>query len=157
MSNAYVNRVRSAVPENEVHRFFLRFAAAQLADDPRRQAVFNRMSDKGGIEHRYSCLTPSDDPEGESLDAEGVYRRDGFPGTARRMDIFEDQAHRLATRAVAALDLGDDLSRITHLIVGTCTGFSAPGIDLEIVARCGLNPSVERTIIGFMEIGRAHV
>ena len=31
-----------------------------------------------------------------------------------------------------------------------CTGFSAPGLDLEIVERCRLHPSVERTIVGFM-------
>src|SRR6201999_1687283 len=29
-------------------------------------------------------------------------------------------------------------------------GFPAPGIDLAGVWRCGLDPSVERTIIGFM-------
>jgi predicted naringenin-chalcone synthase len=150
LSHAYLNRVRSAVPENEVHRYFLRFAASQLSEDPRRQTVFNRMADKGGIEHRYSCLVPSGDPEGECLDSGNLYRRGAFPGTARRMEIYEDQAHRLATQAVEALDLGEERSRITHLIVATCTGFSAPGIDLEIVARCGLDPTVERTLIGFM-------
>jgi predicted naringenin-chalcone synthase len=150
LSHAYVNKIRSAVPANEVNSYFLRFAASQLAEDPRRQAVFKRMAEKSGIEHRYSCLVPSGDPEGECLDAGNLYRRDAFPGTAQRMDIYEDQAHRLATRAVDALELGAERSRITHLIVATCTGFSAPGIDLEIVARCGLDPSVERTLIGFM-------
>ena len=43
-----------------------------------------------------------------------------------------------------------EAGRITHLIVTSCTGFSAPGIDLELVARCGLPGSVERTMIGFM-------
>ena len=45
---------------------------------------------------------------------------------------------------------GEDRELITHLIVTTCTGFSAPGIDLELVQRCGLPTSVERTIVGFM-------
>ena len=40
--------------------------------------------------------------------------------------------------------------RITHLIVTTCTGFYAPGLDLQIVERFGLRPGVERTMIGFM-------
>jgi alpha-pyrone synthase len=39
---------------------------------------------------------------------------------------------------------------ITHLIVTTCTGFYAPGIDVEIIGHFRLKPSVERTIIGFM-------
>ena len=40
--------------------------------------------------------------------------------------------------------------RITHLVVTCCTGFSAPGLDLELVERCGLPSSTERTIVGFM-------
>lgn len=150
MSHAHINRVKTAVPTNEVHRFFLRFATSQLAGDPRLQSIFNRMADKGGIENRYSCIVPSADPEGTTVDVDGVFRRGAFPGTAKRMEMFETYAPRLAKQAVDLLELGEDRSRITHLIVTTCTGFSAPGIDLEIVARCGLSGSVERTMIGFM-------
>src|ERR1019366_441188 len=31
-----------------------------------------------------------------------------------------------------------------------CTGFFAPGIDLQLVERCGLKPDIERTLVGFM-------
>ena len=150
MSHAYLNRIGTAVPPNEVHRFFLRFAASQLKADPRRQAVFKRMADKGGINSRFSCIVPSGDPEGEAVDVDGLFRRGAFPGTAKRMEMFERSAPTLAVEAIGRLGLGQDLGRITHLIVTSCTGFSAPGIDLEIVARCGLSGSVERTMIGFM-------
>src|SRR5262245_29522172 len=149
-SNAYLNRVATAVPAHEGHRFFLRYAASLLADDPRRRAIFTRMADKAGIERRYSCFAPSDDPDGPALDAAGIFRRGAFPGTAKRMEMFSQAAPRLAERAIDDLLRGDERSGITHLIVTTCTGFSAPGIDLEIVARCGLRTSVERTMIGFM-------
>ena len=67
------------------------------------------------------------------------------------MDLFENAAPELARQAVEGLELGEDRSGITHLIVTTCTGFSAPGIDLEIVERLrALEPSIERTIVGFM-------
>jgi predicted naringenin-chalcone synthase len=36
------------------------------------------------------------------------------------------------------------------VIVTSCTGLYAPGLDFEIVNHLGLNPSVERTMIGFM-------
>ncbi|HEV7718933.1 MAG TPA: type III polyketide synthase [Arsenicitalea sp.] len=147
---AYVNKIATAVPPHDVHRFFLGFAASELVDDPRRQAIFNRMADKGGIEHRYSCFASADDPNGPTVDAAGLFRRGSFPGTAVRMDMFAASAPALAQQAVDGLGLGEDAARITHLIVTTCTGFSAPGIDLEIIARCGLASSVERTIIGFM-------
>ncbi|KQT51059.1 stilbene synthase [Aureimonas sp. Leaf454] len=150
MPDAYLNRIATAVPSNEVHGFFLRFAASQLRDDPRRQAVFARMADRGGIVNRFSCIRPAGDPDGESVDVEGTFRRGAFPGTGERMALFEAWAPHLAEAAIGKLDLGEDRSGITHLVVTSCTGFSAPGIDLDIVARCGLSPSVERTMIGFM-------
>jgi predicted naringenin-chalcone synthase len=39
---------------------------------------------------------------------------------------------------------------ITHVIAVSCTGFFAPGLDLAIARRLGLNPHVERTLVGFM-------
>jgi predicted naringenin-chalcone synthase len=45
---------------------------------------------------------------------------------------------------------GEDRSRITHIVVTSCTGLSAPGIDLELIERCGLPPTAERTMVGFM-------
>jgi predicted naringenin-chalcone synthase len=56
--------------------------------------------------------------------------------------------------AVAAVDgLGLDLRerrRISHVVATSCTGFSAPGIDLQLIEAVGLAPSVERSMIGFM-------
>lgn len=147
---AFINRIATAVPDNGVHSFFLQFAGSQLATDPRRRAILNRMAKKCGIEHRYSCFPPADDPEGPSVDMAGVFKRGAFPGTAKRMEMFAAAAPLLAQQAVERLLEGEDGGRVTHLIVATCTGFSAPGIDLEIVARCNLPTTVERTIIGFM-------
>ena len=149
-ANAYLNRVATAVPAHEAHDFFLRFAASLLSENPRRQAIFRRMTEKAGIEHRYSCFEPSKDPEGPTLDAEGIFRREAFPGTEKRMEMFEQAAPLLAQQAIDRLLPVEERSRITHLIVTTCTGFSAPGIDLELIARCGLKTTVERTMIGFM-------
>ena len=66
------------------------------------------------------------------------------------MQKFEACAPGLAVEAVEKLLQGEDRSRITHVIVTSCTGFSAPGIDLALIERCGLPPSVERTMVGFM-------
>jgi len=85
-----------------------------------------------------------------SLDAGGFYTLGQFPSTAQRMGRYEIEAPRLGAKAVDRLDLGDTTREITHLIVTSCTGFSAPGLDLELVQRCGLDPSVERTVVGFM-------
>jgi predicted naringenin-chalcone synthase len=39
---------------------------------------------------------------------------------------------------------------ITHLIVASCTGFTAPGLDFQIMREAMLPDSTERTIVGFM-------
>ncbi|MDH6231789.1 putative naringenin-chalcone synthase [Mesorhizobium soli] len=150
MQTAYINRVATAVPPYDVHEAFRRFAQSMLHDDRRNSLLFQRMADKSGIEHRYSCLAPSNLPEGDRLDAEGFYLRCDFPDTAARMQKFEQHAPLLAQRAVDMLQLGADRDRITHLVVTCCTGFSAPGLVLELVERCSLSSKVERTVVGFM-------
>jgi alpha-pyrone synthase len=39
---------------------------------------------------------------------------------------------------------------VTHLITFSCTGMSAPGLDIQLVESLGLNRNVERTCINFM-------
>jgi predicted naringenin-chalcone synthase len=147
---AYINRVATAVPPYDVHDAFRRFGQSLFRHDRRNALLFERMAGKSGIEHRFSCLTPSNLPEGDSVDAEGFYTRGDFPDTAERMRRFEQEAPKLAQTAVERLRLGAERDRVTHLLITCCTGFSAPGLDLELIERCGLSNSVERTTIGFM-------
>jgi alpha-pyrone synthase len=149
LTTAYVNRIATAVPEYEVHTTFVRFARTLL--DERKRKVFDRMADRAQITHRWSWLKPAEAPEGPSIDEAGMFARGSFPSTADRMRQYEAAAPALAERAVRGLELDDAaLKAVTHVIVTTCTGLSAPGLDLELVERCGLDPSVERTVIGFM-------
>jgi predicted naringenin-chalcone synthase len=148
MTEAFINRIATTVPPHDVHGTFLQFGRNMLYGDNRRLALFNRMADRSGIAHRYSFLEPGVD--GAAVDAEGFYRRGAFPGTAARMRKYEDCGPGLAVAAVEKLLQGEDRSRITHVIVTSCTGLSAPGIDMDLIARCGLPTTVERTMVGFM-------
>ena len=149
MTTAYINRVATAVPPHDVHAAFLQFAESMLSD-PREIGVFRRMAAKAGIDHRYSFLAPSPDPTGESIDASCFYAPGRFPGTGARMRLFRERAPALATDTVDRLQLGPDRATLTHLLVTTCTGLSSPGIDLELLERCQLPSSIERSVIGFM-------
>jgi predicted naringenin-chalcone synthase len=144
---AYLNRIATAVPPHDVHTTFIRFAKSKLNG---HTAVFERMASRAGIDHRYSFLAPSTDPDGPHIDRDGFYVRGGFPSTGSRMRYFESHAPELAAAAIERLELGNHRDTITHLLITCCTGLSAPGLDLEIIERCRLSPSVERTIIGFM-------
>lgn len=150
MVEAYLNRVATAVPEYEVHQYFLSYASVQLAGRPRDERLFRRMASRSGIEHRYCCFRPAVSPAADSIDHDGLFRQGAFPGTAARMALYEQHAPALAEQAVKRLELGDRAASVTHLIVTSCTGFFAPGIDLAIQRRCGLRAEVERTVIGFM-------
>ncbi len=149
MTRAHINRVAVAVPEHEVHDVFVRFAA-RLLRDRRSRLLFERMVSRAQIRNRWSCLAPAGPGCNESVDADGFYTLGRFPSTGARMSRYEAEAPRLAATAVERLALGDATRTVTHLIVTSCTGLAAPGIDLEVVRRCGLDPSVERTVIGFM-------
>jgi predicted naringenin-chalcone synthase len=66
------------------------------------------------------------------------------------MGVYAEQAPILAARAVAALGEQAAIDGITHLVVASCTGFTAPGIDQRLVTMLGLSPSVERLMVGYM-------
>jgi predicted naringenin-chalcone synthase len=148
MTVAHINRIGSAVPANDIHEPFIAFARTLLADD-RSRNVFDRMAERAGIAHRWSALRPGRLADGE-VDADGFYRRGRFPGTAARMQLYAVQALALALKAVDDLDIAAERHRITHLVVASCTGFTAPGLDLQLAAALGLRADVERTIVGFM-------
>ena len=150
-TTAYINRIAVGVPPHDVHQAFLHFTETLFRQDSGTLSVFRRMAERSGIEHRYSCLPLMTDwKTGPTLDAEGLYTRGQFANTAARMRMFEKHAPVLATATIDRLGLERERDRITHLVITTCTGFSAPGLDLEVVERCGLSPSTERTMVGFM-------
>ena len=144
---AYLNLIATAVPDNDVHSKFVAYAPQLLKTD-RNRALFKRMAERSQIEHRYSFLKPHPDPE--TLDTENFYRSGAFPDTAARMRFYQQHAFTLATRALDKLGLMDRKEEVTHIIVTTCTGFYAPGLDLQIIDHYCLNPAIERTIVGFM-------
>jgi predicted naringenin-chalcone synthase len=72
--------------------------------------------------------------------------------TQERMQIYAREAPRLALHAAReALERSELPAReITHLVTVSCTGFGAPGIDLELITKLGLPATVQRTHVGFM-------
>jgi predicted naringenin-chalcone synthase len=150
---AYVNAIATAVPPHDVHTAFVRYAGRQLADEPRKQRIFERMVRHCDIEHRYSFFEPADangPAHGAPLDAAGFFAPGRFPDTADRMRFFEDHSAALAVDAVAKLELGAERGSISHLVLTCCTGLASPGLDLELIEQCGLPGSVERSTLGFM-------
>lgn len=139
---ATITAIATAVPDLDFEHDYRRWALARLGES-REAKLFERMAHRSGIEHRWSVLNEED----ARLD-EGVGFYGGVaPSTAARMAIYAREAPELALKAIGALpSLGDP----THIVVASCTGFVAPGIDQIIARRLGLADTVERVLIGFM-------
>jgi len=153
VTTAYLNRIATAVPDHDVHPAFVAFADSLLdqAPDRRAQPLFRRMASRSAISHRFSVLAPNEASTEFWVNAHEFYRRGAFPATSERMKIFETFAPVLARRALDRLALGPtQRAAISHVVITTCTGLYAPGLDVEVVDHLGLNPHVERTVIGFM-------
>jgi len=105
-----------------------------------------------GIETRYSVLADygrdSDFdffPNNEALQP--------FPSTSQRLNLYKKYAIQLSVNSVTeCLAKFPSLKKeeITHLIVVSCTGMYAPGLDIDLVKSLDLNFSIHRTCINFM-------
>jgi len=105
-----------------------------------------------GIDYRYSCV---EDYVREQADWDFFpqnWALDPAPSTAIRNQKYRKAAVPLAERvardALTQADLSPD--EITHVITVSCTGFFAPGLDIELVKRLGLPAHTQRAVIGFM-------
>lgn len=107
---------------------------------------------RSGIEYRYSCV------EDFGIESEDFtffaknWTLSPVPTTQERNRIYQTAALDLAEQAAAqAIDQAQLLAgEITHLIVVSCTGFFAPGLDIHLIQRLHLPATTDRTLIGFM-------
>lgn len=142
---AHINAIGTATPPHDIHPAFIDWAARRL--DGRDARLFARMAARSGITRRWSVLPEA---AGSPVGPGGFYAADRLPGTAARMAIYAAAAPELAVHAIGALDEQVTLGTITHLVVASCTGFVAPGVDQIIARRLNLAADVERTLVGFM-------
>ena len=117
----------------------------------KRLPVLYRMS---GVKRRHSVLLEA--PEGAG-DRQSFFpeRRDADdvgPGIGARMIKYHQEAIPLAAEACreALKDSGCAPDSITHIVTVSCSGFSAPGVDIGLIKALGLKPTVQRTHVGFM-------
>jgi hypothetical protein len=81
VTQAWLNRIGTAVPPYDVHAAFIEFGGDTITDAHRR-ALFDRMASLADIEHRYAIFEPGPRPRDTMLDTGGFYRRGAFPSTS---------------------------------------------------------------------------
>ncbi len=77
---------------------------------------------------------------------------DRGPSTSDRLARFQTEAPKLASQAAsqALAACGFPRASFTHLITVTCTGFYAPGLEIDLIQSLSLPPQIERIQVGFM-------
>ncbi len=141
---------------NPTHRFaqqtiadFMVLASNLQGNDARKLRTLYRAT---GIEARHSVLGDYGRKTGFEFFTDNELTKN-FPSTHQRMELFKTFAKELSLSAVnKCLQKIAPLkkSEITHLIVVSCTGFYAPGLDIDLVKALNLNSSISRTCINFM-------
>jgi predicted naringenin-chalcone synthase len=106
---------------------------------------------QSGIHTRYSVIPDYSRPIGSWEFYPPTENLEPFPSLELRMRWYAEYAAPLSMEAIArCLDGKIDAREITHLITVSCTGMSAPGLDLELVEALNLSPTVFRTSVNFM-------
>ena len=76
---------------------------------------------------------------------------DPFPSLEHRMEWFNKTAPGLSVKAIEdCIKNKIEKAEITHLITVSCTGMSAPGLDLQIIEKMDLPSTIFRTSVNFM-------
>lgn len=143
----YLNKIITSHAPYECHQQVVEYLASLVPKDSGLDKRLARVVAKLGIEKRYSVFENTLE---EKAAGRGFYGRKVSPSTAERMQAYAETALPLASLAIEPLLADADRPQITHLIVTSCTGFYAPGIDIGIMQRFRLRADIERTLIGFM-------
>lgn len=139
------------ITQDDAARLAVELAGNSCTNDVAMRTLYR----KAGVRKRHSSLITSSTngrPATQSFFPIATNQADRGPTTEYRMRHYAGAAIDLAANAAnAALQNSRTTKdKIAHLVTVSCTGFHAPGVDVGLIERLGLNRDVTRTHIGFM-------
>lgn len=106
-----------------------------------------RLYERSEIETRYSAIEDFSLPKSKWTFLE----KDKVTSIEKRMEKYFEIAPLLCEKAIKrCIPNSDDIKKITHLITVSCTGISAPGLDIQLMKLLGLRKDIHRTSVNFM-------
>ena len=106
---------------------------------------------QSGIHKRYSSIPDYSSSAEEREFYASSKNLEPFPSLEKRMEWYKKIAAPLSISTIEKCIAGKvSNDNITHLITVSCTGMSAPGLDLEIMEAMHLPRNLWRTSINFM-------
>src|SRR5688572_14346551 len=150
---SYITALGLANPSNRFSQstiadFMIKAMHLNNNDASRLRALYRAT----GIDSRHSVLDDYGRTEHYTF-----FGNDGnmepFPTTQDRLSVFRQHALALSVlsaKQCIARAKGVKIDEITHLVVVSCTGMYAPGLDIDLIHSLGLRKDVQRTCINFM-------
>ncbi|WP_242090745.1 type III polyketide synthase [Curtobacterium sp. DN_7.5] len=150
--SATIRAIGTAVPRTSIGQGAVRDLFLDQADASRlARRIIGAAFDGSAVDTRHTVL-----PELDPAAGPGAFRDDAgalvSPSTGTRNDAYRVLAPPLfvASARDALERAGTAPDTVTHVVTVSCTGFTQPGPDLDVVHQLGLRPSVFRQHIGFM-------
>lgn len=144
--------IGTAVPhhrhrQEDIFEFMTRIYAFTDADKRKLKFLYHQ----SGIETRNSVISDYSRPISEWKFYPHSENLEPFPSLEQRMAWYDKYAGPLSVDAIRNCITGKiHPSEITHLITVSCTGMSAPGLDLDVIELMDLPVNMFRTSINFM-------
>lgn len=149
---AKVISISTQVPEyKHTQQHLLEFMEGAYGANDKQKKILGYLYRHSGIDTRYSVIPdftlPVDQweffPKSKDLEP--------FPNLEHRMHWYKMHALKLSlASALKCIDGIIDKQEITHLVTVSCTGMSAPGLELELMEALDLKLDTARTAINFM-------
>ena len=134
-------------PQTDILQFMQRVYASSEAEKRKMRFIYQQC----GIRQRYSVLSDYGKPVAEWKFYPQTENLEPFPSLEQRMNVYNKQAPLLSVDAIRdCLNGTHDPKTITHLITVSCTGMSAPGLDLQVMELMDLQKTIFRTSVNFM-------
>ncbi|MCP9754054.1 type III polyketide synthase [Lacihabitans sp. CCS-44] len=147
-----ITHIGTAVPshkneQSSIQQFMLRMNDGSPTDKRKMGLMYAR----SGIETRYSVIPDYSCDASERTFFSKNENLEPFPSIEKRMAKYQETALPLAIKAVENTFGTPKLPEgITHLISVSCTGMSAPGLDVELVQALQISTEIHRTSVNFM-------
>lgn len=117
----------------------------------RERRKMELLYERSGVESRYSVIPDYSSSIEERRFYPATKNLEPFPTLEKRMEWYHCHAARLSIRAIEdCMNDHIEKSSITHLITVSCTGMSAPGLDIHILQEMQLSSNLHRTSVNFM-------
>ena len=127
------------------------FADSVYCKDATESRKLKFLYRQSGIEKRYSVLADYSLPPEQRTFFSTRQDLEPFPLLEKRMKCYNEESVILSVQAIKDCIMDKiDAGTITHLITVSCTGMSAPGLDLQIMENMQLPSNLHRTSVNFM-------